>query len=649
MIKVFITCAGGGVAQSVIDSLRQSNRNYYVITNDLSGPNYGFLGADEIVELPRIDAAPYVDYLIEKCIELSVDIVIPGSDLELLLLSQSKDKFSKSGIEVLVSDSEFIAVCRDKLIWSKTFSNLTKTVVPSFTVGELLVSDTLESMIELPAIAKPRGGSSSSLLRIIHRKEDLKGLDDEHIVQPFLFPKKDDSDYEVLKKSVAQNKNVQIQEVSVQLLFDSNGLLVEKFASINKLKNGIPVEIVPVDDNSVWQAVDELLTSLDSYKIYGPLNVQGRITDKGLIFFEMNPRFTGITGNRALFGFNEVDYLVSDFLALSRKKLFINHSKVGVRQVACGSKNFSRRNKVVTVSGANGWLGSNLIKALNKDDSIKQVNALVRSGAYDSCVQSFATSPKVSVMVVDESNIEGIFGESDCYINTASARPPHGDKAILDSYEYQSELLTTAVKFGVDRIVNASSQSVYDSTSSTEWTESSRRLNTSSTYGLLKYSLEMQLKGLSQQNQSVSSVSLRLGRLIGGYEGARESEFFHKLVTSRLKGTDITIENGDHINNLLDLSDAIRSIMFFMNNRDRRYRGESINICSFPITTDEYFSAVKDILRAKGNDMRLGFEERKFGNRNKGILNIDLAKSFGWQPNVGVIQSIDNLVNFFDN
>lgn len=646
MIKVFITCAGGGIAQSVIDSLRQSNRDYYIITNDLSGPNYGFLGADKLVELPRIDSDIYVEHLLKKCIELAVDLIIPGSDLELFLLSKSKEIFKSAGIKVLVSDAEFIAICRDKLTWSKTLSGRTKTVVPSFTVEELRLTDSLESIVELPAIAKPRGGSSSSLLKIIKDKNDLVGLDDNHIVQPFLFPDKNDSGYDVLKRSVENNQNTQIQEVSVQLLFDKNGVLVEKFASINKLKNGVPVEIVPIDDMRVWVAVDELLDSLSMYKIYGPVNVQGRITDKGLVFFEMNPRFTGITGNRALFGFNEVDYLVSNFLDLADKKLFINYSKIGVRQVACGSKNFDRDNKTITVSGANGWLGSNLVKAIDNDSSVRKINALVRKESYETSVKNFSSYPKVTVLVVDESNIEGIFGETDCFINTASARPPHGDEAILESYEYQSKLLTTAVKLGVDRIVNTSSQSVYDSNSSSNWNECSN-LSISNSYGLLKYTLEKQLKSLSEQNQSVTAVSLRLGRLIGGYEGARESEFFHKVIKFRLEGNEIKISNGDTVNNLLDLSDAIKSVFYFMNNRTKRYKGDAINICSFSMTTNEYVWAVNDALDMKGDvNFNKAFMEKSEAAKN-GVLETDLAKELGWKPCISLYDSVNNIINFF--
>ena len=130
---------------------------------------------------------------------------------------------------------------------------------------------------------------------------------------------------------------MQFSEISVQLLYSREGELLGRFASRNRLKGGVPVEIVPIETPEVWSAVDEIASVLADYAPRGPINLQGRITPTGLIFFEMNPRFTGITGNRSQFGFNEVALLVDNFVSGVKRKLRVNPNKVGVRQVACRS------------------------------------------------------------------------------------------------------------------------------------------------------------------------------------------------------------------------------------------------------------------------------------------------------------------------
>ena len=51
----------------------------------------------------------------------------------------------------------------------------------------------------------------------------------------------------------------------------------------------------------------KMASMLVSQGLVGPCNFQCKLTDHGPVFFEINPRFTGITAVRAAMGFNEVD------------------------------------------------------------------------------------------------------------------------------------------------------------------------------------------------------------------------------------------------------------------------------------------------------------------------------------------------------
>ena len=46
----------------------------------------------------------------------------------------------------------------------------------------------------------------------------------------------------------------------------------------------------------------------------GPCNVQLRLTERGPVTFEINPRFSGTTGMRAHFGYNEVEMALRSFV-----------------------------------------------------------------------------------------------------------------------------------------------------------------------------------------------------------------------------------------------------------------------------------------------------------------------------------------------
>jgi carbamoyl-phosphate synthase large subunit len=58
----------------------------------------------------------------------------------------------------------------------------------------------------------------------------------------------------------------------------------------------------------------ESLRVIAALGIRGPCNVQLRLTARGPVTFEINPRLSGTTAMRAHFGYNEVDMAIRSFL-----------------------------------------------------------------------------------------------------------------------------------------------------------------------------------------------------------------------------------------------------------------------------------------------------------------------------------------------
>src|SRR5690606_29979366 len=120
-------------------------------------------------------------------------------------------------------------------------------------------------------------------------------------------------------------------------------------------------------------------------------NIQGRITDKGLRLFEMNPRFTGITGLRAIMGFNEVEACIKSWLNINNNEalsLTLNDNRFGIRQTADKSIPIEHNDKVhelylklnepkltnkktILITGASGYLGQNFINEIVKDSKYR--------------------------------------------------------------------------------------------------------------------------------------------------------------------------------------------------------------------------------------------------------------------------------------
>ncbi len=332
---IAVTSAGSGIAQSIIDSCRSSDLPLTLIGLDQNQLAYGLYDCDERVVSSPITEPGFLENLLATCEEHEVDLLIPALDPELMLLSSAAARFRAKGTEVLAAPPAFVSLCRDKLAWAREFSSKTGIVLPAYEANEAKAA--LESgMLELPLIAKPRGGSASSGVAILTKEHELDGLGGEMIVQQHVLPHSGDPNRRLLEEAALAGRHLQLSELSLQHVFSHEGELAARMASLNKLKDGVPIEVCPFDYEVLADTLDPLIDLLIHHGARGPVNLQARLTDEGLRIFECNPRFTGITGTRALFGFNEVDWLVRDWLGIAQsrsRRLQVNPRKLGVRQV----------------------------------------------------------------------------------------------------------------------------------------------------------------------------------------------------------------------------------------------------------------------------------------------------------------------------
>lgn len=643
-IRVLITCVGSGVGQSAIDSLRNQKDNYFIVASDQNRFVYSVPDCDYFVDLPRIADPDYVKTVQSVCKEYDIDVLIPGHDHELELFATEIEAFESVGTQVLVSDYPLVKLLRNKLEWAKTFRKKTDVVVRSFSLEEILT----EPDPVFPMIAKPAGGSASSGLHILHSLEDTVGLPDGLVVQDFLFPVSSSSDFGVISEALKRKENLQISEISVQLLYSRDGEIIGRFASQNRLSNGVPVEIIPIDSEEVWDAVSEIETVLADLKPRGPINLQGRLTDSGLIFFEMNPRFTGITGNRMLFGFNEVDAACRNFVNGERPSTPINYGKVGVRQVACRTwpkKRFAFSGSVAApknflVLGGTSWLGRTFANLCKESDA--QIVFVSRPQSVLNASRFFKEMPHVEVVSSDDPGILNYFGWADVLINLASARPPSGTEAIQASHVFQTNWLTKSAVANIPVIVNVSSQSVYKAANEA-WSESSET-TTSTPYAFSKFAIETQLSSLQQMCPQTSIVSLRMSRLFGASEGMRPVEFPHKVVENALANSEMEVKAPDTVMDLLDVRDAARALQFFASGKHTGLYNVGSNS---GISVRDYLDRVSASALAKGFPS-LRYKIVDDGDTNGtigGFMNCAKAQSAGWTPKYDLDASIYSLID----
>jgi carbamoyl-phosphate synthase large subunit len=119
--------------------------------------------SDKCFKVPIVTDSNYIKILIKICIENNIRIIIPTIDTELLVLAENKVLLQKNGIETLVSDKQFITICRDKRNTKVYLENL----------GIRMPKFIDKNQPTFPLFAKPYDGSLSKDLHVIKNKEEL--------------------------------------------------------------------------------------------------------------------------------------------------------------------------------------------------------------------------------------------------------------------------------------------------------------------------------------------------------------------------------------------------------------------------------------------------------------------------------------------
>ena len=301
MTSALITGVGSGVAQSIIKALRYASeslgREYRILGTDTHAMAIGLYRVDKGFIVPECSNPEYIQHMSMLCVREGVDVLIPGSDPEVLALAQARDEVeARTGAKVLVSPYHTVRIGHDK--W-ETYEFLRDN---GFGYPETACVENawaLAERVQFPLIVKPRTGSGSVG---VHRVADsreleriLPGLDDRHILQECLLP--DDAEY------------------TCGVVIGSGGDVIDSIAMWRELKKGSTYRAQVADEPVLLSEMERIACRLE---VRGAINLQCRVTDSGPVVFEINPRFSGTTAARAVAGLNEPDISIRDLLFCER-------------------------------------------------------------------------------------------------------------------------------------------------------------------------------------------------------------------------------------------------------------------------------------------------------------------------------------------
>ncbi len=221
---------------------------------------------DSIFQIPRVDDTRYLNALLQICRKEKVNLLIPLYEPEFWILDRHRSQFTKLGVLLLLSQSDTLKICADKLETHRFFSEHEIITPKTWPIKEKLNSDIF------PLFVKPRSGMGSiGAYKIISQTELTFFLNQnpELIVQEYI------SGF----------------EYTLDILTDLNSRVLSVIPRERlEVRSGEVVKSCTADRPDLIKQGKYIVESLGAV---GPVTIQ--CIDDGMMVYwiEINPRFGG--------------------------------------------------------------------------------------------------------------------------------------------------------------------------------------------------------------------------------------------------------------------------------------------------------------------------------------------------------------------
>lgn len=295
MINILVTAVGSELAFAVIKAIKLIKQPYVLVGCDIYEEVVGKYWCDYFYQVPMAKEEERYINLIKTIIEeKKIDVIIPTADIEFYVLSKYKEQFKyEFNCNILLQDEEEIIRFNDKWQAYQWYINHGIPTPQTFLVDDLDVLKNELSGLNYPMIIKPRQGGGSRNVFKVYSFEDIKKVKqiaENLIIQEYLFP--DDSEYTAGTFRTREN------EIFVIILKRT-------------LKFGMTNTAKVVFDKTLETFCENVILKTN---LTGSNNIQFRITHEGPKVLEINSRFSGTSGIRAHFGFNDVEMWISEVM-----------------------------------------------------------------------------------------------------------------------------------------------------------------------------------------------------------------------------------------------------------------------------------------------------------------------------------------------
>lgn len=333
-INVLVTAVGGrSVGYQILECLKLASNPYRVIATDMDPFSPGLYEADKAYILPQATDSDYIEKLLKLVKLEDIQIILPGSQAEVKVISKNESMFKELGVIPIVSPYSVVETSFDK---NKLNKFLTKEGILIPPTVELESPEKAE-ILNFPIVVKPSKDTSGSRnVYVVKDMDELKSLFNElkkDKIELFAQEYVGSEDEEYTVGVIIGKKGNLINTIVMQrkLIGLSRGLERKIDGKDYVLSTGYSQGFF-VDQPDVKEYCEYVARKVGAL---GPLNIQCRRGEKGIYIFEVHPRFSGSASMRALMGFNEPDILIKEYLNIeSIKKINYKTGYAVIRKFA---------------------------------------------------------------------------------------------------------------------------------------------------------------------------------------------------------------------------------------------------------------------------------------------------------------------------
>jgi carbamoyl-phosphate synthase large subunit len=294
-INVLITGAAGNQAHFIWKALVQSELNLRIIGCNHDHDGVGLYQFDVGYVVPAAKDPAYVSKIIEICKREGVHIIMVGNMAEMRVLAQHKDFIKEeSGAFVVTSPFEVLQAMEDKWKLTKYLQRRGFDFPRSVLPNDQTELERFLDNVQFPYVVKDRFGAGSQGIAIVRNKKQLDYFVEtipNPVIQEYLYP--DDEEY------------------TVGVFLCSSGKPAASIVVRRQLMHGMTWKAQVLPQSEIGDYCERVL---EHSGCIGPCNVQLRLTDRGPIVFEVNPRFSTTTSARPHYGYNDAEMSIRHFV-----------------------------------------------------------------------------------------------------------------------------------------------------------------------------------------------------------------------------------------------------------------------------------------------------------------------------------------------